>query len=155
MKKLLSIALTALVLAGCGGGSSEKKQTVCTLTSEKSGFKTEVKTTLEHTGATVDKQTQNAVITVGDETSAKSVYEQLKKVGFEEKTKDMTGVEYKLAQDKTTVTEDVIIDVTKISGKDYSVLTNNQVESTAGSIKIDFEKTVSGFESQGYTCKGE
>lgn len=154
MKKLLCAVFTTLMLTGCGS-SSQTKITTCTLKDDTNGVKADFKVTLENDGKTITKQTQSSVITVSDDATFQAIATSLKSMNFTEKSKEMKGVSYKLVEDKDkkTISEDVTIDITKVSGKDYSIMTNGQVNVTTEKIKVVLDDTVEKFEAQGLICK--
>lgn len=154
MKKLIVALCALVVLGGCASGSKEVKTASCTSKIDQNGIVLDMKIDFDYEGEKIVKQVQKGVISTEDD----SIYQQMKAMmeaqGYADKSKDMDGVAYELKNDdaKKTITENLSIDLTKISGKDYKILTNGEAETGDGKFIMDLNKTIDGFKDQGYTC---
>lgn len=152
MKKLLCIAAALFCLTACGG-SDEEKKVDCTMNRASTGYKTEGSINFTYAGDLVKSQNQSSVMTF----DSKEIYDEMvpyvKTRSLETKTKGMEGVTYEIKYDEKTftITEDLKIDITKVSAADYAKL-SGMSESSLKGMKISMEKTRQNVVKQGYSC---
>lgn len=154
MKKLMMAVCVLLILGGCG--SKDKiETTTCTSKMTQNGFNMVITIKLEHDGKKVNVQNQKGVVTSEDKDTFAQVKSMMEGVGFTEKTKGMEGVTYQLTSDENnlTVEESLIVDFSKVSSENYKIVTNGEAETgDNGKFYIDFDKTITGLEGQGFVC---
>lgn len=154
MKKIICLVLMVFVLAGCVGPKDLNVDTFV-MNYEENGIKMEGVVDLEHDGKYVVKQSQKFTMIASTDEIFEVLSTEMKKGGFEEITVGMEGVEYKLSEDKAskTITENIIIDITSISGEDYKTMTNGQAESSGDKVKVLLKPTISNLVAEGFTLK--
>ncbi|MXQ72526.1 DUF1307 domain-containing protein [Clostridiaceae bacterium DONG20-135] len=152
MKKLLCLAMAALVLGGCGGDKT--KTMTCKLSKEQSGITTEIDMKLEYKGEVVTKQIQTGTVKTDNESALDILFSSMESLGYADKADGMKGVTYSLKKydDKKEIVEKMTMDLEKISAKDYNTMTNNASQAS-DNFKVGLEKTRDGLEAQGFTCE--
>ncbi len=148
LKKAMTIACLSTLLVGCAGG--EEKVMTCTQKQSLGTATMEMEMEFTYTGDTAKSQHQESVITATSDSAFESLVDTFADMDFESKIEDMDGATYELNvdEDALEITEILDVDFAKISGEDYSIVTNGQSNAT----KISIKKTKESLEDQGMTC---
>ena len=152
MKKLLKVGMcimmAAVVLSGCGGGSSKTETAV--YEGDINGVK--ISNTIYYSGDRVLKQTTVSEMNFKDLGMTKAVMEQT--VSQYKKLYDIKGVSYKADITDDTITETTVVDY---ENADFDALkTAKLITGTKEDGKIlyvSYEQTVKNLESAGLTKK--
>ena len=152
MKKLLKmgicIMMAAVVLSGCGGGSSKTETAV--YEGEINGAK--VSNTIDYSGDRVLKQTSVSEMNFKNSGIQKEVVEQT--VAQYKKLYDIKGVTYKADITDYTLTETTVVDY---ENADFDALKTAKIITGAKKdgkiLYISYEQTVKNLESAGLTKK--
>ena len=152
MKKLLKVGMcimmAAVVLSGCGGGSSKTETAV--YEGDINGVK--ISNTIDYSGDRVLKQTSVSEMNFKDLGMTKAVMEQT--VPQYKKLYDIKGVSYKADITDDTITETTVVDY---ENADFDALkTAKLITGTKEDGKIlyvSYEQTVKNLESAGLTKK--
>ena len=152
MKKLLKVGMcimmAAVVLSGCGGGSSKTETAV--YEGDINGVK--ISNTIDYSVDRVLKQTSGSEMNFKDLGMTKAVMEQT--VSQYKKLYDIKGVSYKADITDDTITETTVVDY---ENADFDALkTAKLITGTKEDGKIlyvSYEQTVKNLESAGLTKK--
>lgn len=151
MKKVLCVAMAALVLGGCG---DKAKTMTCKITKEESGVTMDINMKLEYKGKVVLKQIQTGTVKTDNDSALGILYTSMESLGYADKADGMKGVTYSLEKndDKKEIVEKMTMDLEKISAKDYNTMTNN-ASHASDNFKVGIKETREGLETQGFTCE--